>query len=275
MKLKRIAPLVGTALLAMSLLTSCGGGNQNSASQSQQEGDLLAAIQERGELIVAMEGTWSPWTYHDESGALVGYDVEVAQGIAEKLGVKAAFVEGEFNGLLAGLDAGRYDMIVNGVDIDEGRKEKYDFSEPYAYGRTAVIVRADDDSIQTMEDLNGKQTANTIESTYAAVAQKYGAEVTGVDDLNQTFELLLNGRIDATLNAEVSYTDYMNAHPAAQIKIDCLAPESTETAIPMRKGEETASLREAVNKALAEMKEDGTLSALSTKYFGEDISKPQ
>lgn len=208
MKQKFISVLLTVALCA-ALLCACG----------KQEGDLLAAIQERGELIVAMEGTWSPWTYHDESGALVGYDVEVAQGIAEKLGVKAAFVEGEFNGLLAGLDAGRYDMIVNGVDIDEGRKEKYDFSEPYAYGRTAVIVRADDDSIQTMEDLNGKQTANTIESTYAAVAQKYGAEVTGVDDLNQTFELLLSGRIDATLNAEVSYYDYLRAHPDAELKM--------------------------------------------------------
>lgn len=262
MKQKFISVLLTVALCA-ALLCACG----------KQEGDLLAAIQERGELIVAMEGTWSPWTYHDESGALVGYDVEVAQGIAEKLGVTAAFVEGEFNGLLAGLDAGRYDMIVNGVDIDEGRKEKYDFSEPYAYGRTAVIVRADDDSIQTMEDLNGKQTANTIESTYAAVAQKYGAEVTGVDDLNQTFELLTSGRIDATLNADVSYHDYMRAHPEADIKIACLDPDPTQVAIPMRKGEESAALREAIDKALTQLSEDGTLTELSTKYFGVDISQ--
>lgn len=184
-------------------------------------------------------------------------------------------MEGDFDGLLAGVDAGRYDMVVNGVDIDEGRKEKYDFSDPYAYGSIAVLVKSDNTDIQSMEDLKDKKTANTLTSTYASVAKKYGANVTGVDDLNQTFELLLNDRIDATLNAEVSYTDYMNAHPDAQIKIACLAPESTETAIPMRKGEETASLREAVNKALAELAEDGTLSELSMKYFGEDISKPQ
>jgi cystine transport system substrate-binding protein len=126
-----------------------------------------------------------------------------------------------------------------------------------------------------MEDLAGKHTANTITSTYAAVAEKYGAEVTGVDDLNQTFELLFSGRIDATLNAEVSYYDYMKAHPEAKIKVACLDSESTQAAIPMRKGEETASLLEAVNTALAELSGDGTLSELSEKYFGVDISQNQ
>ena len=267
---KRWTAALLAALLCLSLLIACGGD----AAQTG-DADQLAAILEKGEIVVAMEGNWSPWTYHDGSGELVGYDTEVAQGIAEKLGVKATFVEGEFDGLLAGLDAGRYDMIVNGVDIDEERQEKYNFSTPYAYGRTAVIVRADNDEIQTMEDLAGKQTANTITSTYAAVARKYGAEVTGVDDLNQTFELLFSGRIDATLNAEVSYYDYLRAHPDADIKIACLDSEATQTAIPMRKGAESANLVEAVNKALAEMAEDGTLSALSEKYFGTDISKAE
>ena len=264
MKQKFIAVMLAAAL-CVPLLAGCG----------QKKGDLLAAIQERGELIVAMEGTWSPWTYHDESGTLVGYDVDVAQGIADKLGVKVTFVEGEFDGLMAGVDAGRYDMVVNGVGVDEGRKEKYDFSDPYAYDRTAVIVRADDDSIQSMEDLNGKHTANPIQSTYAATAQKYGAEVTGVDDLNQTFELLFSGRIDATLNAEVSYNDYLRAHPDAAIKIACMDPDSTPIAIPMRKGPESANLVEAVNKALTEMAEDGTLSRLSEKYFNMDITKAE
>ncbi len=77
-------------------------------------------------------------------------------------------------------------------------RRKIRFLHPYAYNRTAVITRADDDSIQTLEDLNGKTTANTISSTYAQLAEQYGATVTAVDDLNQTFELLNSGRIDAT-----------------------------------------------------------------------------
>ena len=123
-----------------------------------------------------------------------------------------------------------------------------------------------------MEDLEGKKTANTITSTYAKLAQQYGAEVTAVDDLNQTFELLLTGRIDATLNDEVAYYDYMKNHPDANIKIAVLSEEAEEVAIPMRKGEETRTLREAIDKALKELGEEGVLSELSEKYFGVDIS---
>ena len=275
---KVIALFMAAAVLGSVGLTGCssqGGGQSSQENSSTGSGDLLAQIQERGEIVIAMEGTWAPWTYHDESGTLVGFDVEVGQQIAQALGVEATFVEGEWDGLLAGLDAGRYDIMINGVDITEERSDAYDFSDPYAYNRTAVIVSGDNTDITSMEDLEGKHTANTISSTYAEVAEGYGAEVTGVDDLNQTFELLLSGRIDATLNAEVTYYDYMEAHPDANIKIACLNPEATEVAIPFRKGEETASLREAVNQALADMRESGALSELSEKYFGTDITQAE
>lgn len=286
MKKKRFAALLAAAILCLFALTACSQNGSQAAnpsshpdsgnsSQRSAATDLLAQIRERGEIVVAMEGTWAPWTYHDESDQLVGYDVEVARNIAQRLGVEVSFAEGEWDGLLAGLDSGRYDIMVNGVDIDEARSEKYDFSTPYAYNRTAVIVSGDNDSIRSMEDLNGKSTANTLNSTYANVAERYGAEVTGVDDFIQTIELLNSGRIDATLNAEVSYYDYMAQHPEANIKIACIDPASTQVAIPMRKGEESASLAAAVNEALAGMAEDGTLTELSMKYFGTDISQEQ
>lgn len=278
MKFRKVTALfMAAAVLGSVGLTGCssqGSGQSSQENSSTGSGDLLAQIQERGEIVIAMEGTWAPWTYHDESGTLVGFDVEVGQQIAQALGVEATFVEGEWDGLLAGLDAGRYDIMINGVDITEERSDAYDFSEPYAYNRTAVIVSGDNTDITSMEDLEGKHTANTISSTYAEVAEGYGAEVTGVDDLNQTFELLLSGRIDATLNAEVTYYDYMEAHPDANIKIACLDPEATQVAIPFRKGEDTASLREAVNQALADMREAGALAELSEKYFGTDITQP-
>ena len=235
--------------------------------------DLLDQIKEKGSITIAMEGTWAPWTYHDEDDVLVGYDVEVGQKIAEYLGVEPVFVEGEWDGLLAGLEVGRYDIMINGVDITPERSQKYDFSTPYAYNRTAVIVRGDDDRIQSMEDLKGKRTANTISSTYAEVAEKYGANVTGVDDLNQTIQLLLTGRIDATLNAEVTFYDFMKVQPDANLKIAAIDYEMTSVGIPVRKGEDSASLLEAVNEALAELSESGELSEISMKYFGTDISK--
>ena len=272
----RTAKLITAFALILSLcpclLAGCGGGKTDPAETAAPDADLLAKIEAAGVITIAMEGTWAPWTYHDEADTLVGYDVEVGQKIAEKLGVEAQFIEGEWDGLLAGLEAGRYDIMINGVDVTPERQLKYDYSEPYAYNRTAVIVRGDDDSIQSMEDLNGKHTANTISSTYAEVAEKYGATVTGVDDLNQTMELLLAGRIDATLNAEVTFYDYLKAHPDANIRIAAIDPDETSVAIPMRKGEETARLLAAVNDALAEMRADGTLTTLSVKYFGTDIS---
>ena len=318
MKKKMAAVFLAGILTSSFLLTGCGNStadnssasSSSSASSASASGDLLEQIQSKGEIVVAMEGTWAPWTYHDEDDNLVGYDVEVAQQIAEKLGVKATFVEGEWDGLLAGIDSGRYDIMVNGVDITEERAEKYSFSDPYAYNRTAVIVNSANDEIQSMEDLDGKSTANTISSTYAEVAEKYGATVTGVDDLEQTFELLLSGRIDALPNKNIFFIpdrnlahyiaglvpekhfiynegfcivhEYMEveeiqdakkAHPDAEIKIACLDPESTKVGIPMKKGDETKTLLEAVNKALGELAEDGTLTELSEKYFGTDISK--
>lgn len=288
----RMAAVMAAGVLGVSGCAKAGGGSgqeaqsaaageQNKeaapADSGEQTGegteDQLAQIQQKGELVVAMEGTWSPWAYHDEADQLVGYDVEVADLIAEKLGVKAVFVEGEWDGLFAGLDAGRYDIVVNGVEITEERGEKYDFTDPYAYIRTAIVVNGSNDEIQSFEDLNGKNTANTISSTYAELAESYGATVTGVDDLNQTFELLLSGRIDATLNAELTYYDYMKAHPDRDLKIAALTEEASLVSIPLRKGAQSESLREAINRAIAEISESGELAKLSEKYFGSDISK--
>lgn len=271
-KSRIVSAFLSLTLLCTGLLCGCGA-NDNANNDAAPSGDLLSQIQERGEIVVAMEGTWSPWTYHDENDLLVGYDVEVALAIGEKLGVNVTFVEGKWDGLLAGLDAGRYDIMVNGVGITPDRQEKYDFSTPYAYNRTAVIVHGDNTDINSMNDLNGKQTANTIASTYATQAEAYGATVTGVDDLNQTIELLLADRIDATLNAEVVFFDYLAAHPDANIKIAAYSDEVEQVAIPVRKGEDTASLLAAINNALAELEEEGSLRILSEKYFGTDISK--
>lgn len=256
--------LAGTGLLAgCTAVTGAGTA----------EADLLAAIKERGEMLFATEGTWSPWTFHAEDGGLTGYDIEVARAIAGRLGVEAAFAEGEWDGLFAGLDSKRYDAVANGVDVTEERAKKYDFTEPYAYNRTVIIARGDDDRIASFEDLAGKTTANTISSTYAQVAEEYGATAQGVDDLMQTIELLEAGRIDATLNAEVVFYDYLAQHPDANLKIAAVHEEATDVSIPVRKGAETASLLEAMNEAISGLREDGVLAELSTRFFGVDISR--
>ena len=171
------------------------------------------------------------------------------------------------------MDAGRYDIVVNGVEVTEEREEKYDFAAPYAYIRTALIVRGDNDTIHTFEDLKGKKTANSIASTYMNLAESYGATCQGVATLDETLTMVLQGRVDATLNAIVSYTDYMAQHPDSDLKVVATTEDASNVAIPMRKGDETASLREAISQAIDELREDGTLSELSIRFFGEDISE--
>lgn len=253
-------------LLTLSLLLVLG----MVASTSAEDGDQLSRIQQSGEIIIATEGAWAPWTYHDESDQLVGFDVEVAQAIAQKLGVKATFVESEWDGIFAGLDSGRYDLAANGVEITSERAEKYDFTTPYGYIRTALVVRGDNADIQSFEDLNGKRTANSIASTYMTLAEGYGAEAVGVDTLDQTIQMVLSGRSDATLNAEVSVYDYLRAHPDANIKVAALTEEASQVSIPVRKGE--PALLAAINQAIEELAAEGELSRLSQKYFGSDIS---
>ena len=263
--MKKIARLAVLALSALLVLSACG-------KKQTATTDRLTQIQEKGELVIALEGNWAPWSFHDDSDALVGYDVEVGKAIAEKLGVKATFVEGEWDGLLAGVEAGRYDMVINGVDITDSRKETYDFSAPYAYIRTALVVKSDNDTITSFEDLKGKTTANSIGSTYMELAEQYGATCSGVDTLDETIQMVLQGRADATLNADVSFYDYLSQHPDAAIKIVAEADDANEVAIPMQKGDASAALRQAVDKAIEELRSEGTLSELSNKYFGADIS---
>lgn len=263
--MKRLFSALLAALMLAGMLTM--------AVSAQGEQDLLAVIQQRGTIIIGLEGDWAPWSFLGDDDQLTGFDVEVARAIAAKLGVEAEIIPGEWDGLFAGMDAGRYDIVVNGVEVTPERTEKYDFADPYAYIRTALIVRGDNEDIKTFEDLKGKKTANSIASTYMYLAEDYGATCYGVDTLDETLTMVLQGRVDATLNANVSYTDYMAQHPDANLKVVATTEDATNVAIPMRKGEETASLREAINQAIAELHEEGVISELSLKFFGEDISK--
>ena len=274
-----------TFISLMSVMAAAGvltlaGCSSNSGSSAAASGaasstgadDQLAAIQANGKLVVALEGAWQPWSYHDESDTLVGYDVEVSRAIAEKLGVEPEYVESDWDSLFAGLDAGRFDIVCNGVEVTDERAKTYDFTTPYGYIHTALAVRKDNEDIKSFEDLKGKTTANSLASTYMELAESYGATVQGIDTLEETIQLLTAGRIDATLNADVSFYDYLNVHPDADFKLVAQTEDASHVAIPVRKGDDSASLLEAINTAIEELRADGTLKALGEKYFGQDIS---
>ena len=252
--------------------SSAAASGAASSAASTGAADQLAAIQTNGKLVVALEGAWQPWSYHDESDTLVGYDVEVSRAIAEKLGVEPEYVESDWDSLFAGLDAGRSDIVCNGVEVTDERAKTYNFTTPYGYIHTALAVRKDNEDIKSFEDLKGKTTANSLASTYMELAESYGATVQGIDTLEETIQLLTAGRIDATLNADVSFYDYLNVHPDADFKLVAQTEDASHVAIPVRKGDDSASLLEAINTAIEELRADGTLKALGEKYFGQDIS---
>lgn len=272
MKRRTFISLMGVLAASGALSLAGCSGSPASSSSPAQSADLLETIRQRGTLIVALEGAWQPWSYHDESDTLVGYDVEVSRAIAQQLGVEPEYVESDWDSLFAGMDAGRYDLVCNGVEVTEERAKTYDFTVPYGYIHTALAVRKDNEEIRSFEDLAGKTTANSLASTYMELAEQYGATVQGIDTLEETIQLLAAGRIDATLNADVSFYDYLNVHPEADFKLVAQTEEASHVAIPLRKGEQTAALRQAIDEAIEALRADGTLKEISERYFGQDIS---
>ena len=259
------------SLAGCSSNTSASTASSTAASASAAAANKLEAIQSNGKLVIALEGAWQPWSFHDESDTLVGYDVEVSRAIAEKLGVEPEYVESDWDSLFAGLDAGRYDLVCNGVEVTEERAKTYNFTTPYGYIHTALAVRKDNDDIKSFDDLAGKTTANSLASTYMELAESYGATVQGIDTLEETIQLLTAGRIDATLNANVSFYDYLNVHPDADFKLVAQTEDASHVAIPIVKSDDSSFL-DALNSAIDELRADGTLKELSEKYFGQDIS---
>ncbi len=257
-------------LFCILLIGGCTPKNQGQPVDDAPKSHL-EKIKTQCYFTVGTEGEWAPWTYEDETGKLVGYDVEVGYAIAEKLGVEARFIENPWDGLLIGLETGKFDMVINGVDITEERSQKFNFSVPYAYSEVALIVAKDNNDITKLEDLNGKTFANSAGSSYEALGVSYGATNNTIDTFADTMSMIELGRVDATINSYSTYEDYISSHPESNTK--CVAiVNALDTAIPFVKGDYDASFLEAVNNAITELRNEGKLAEISNKYFGKDIS---
>ncbi|QTK82017.1 amino acid ABC transporter substrate-binding protein [Agrobacterium tumefaciens] len=234
-------------------------------------GENLDQIKSAGVIKIGTEGTYAPFTFHDGSNKLVGFDVEIGEAVAKKLGVKAEFIEGKWDGLIAGLDAKRYDAVINQVGITEARKQKYAFSEPYIASKAVLIVRDGNTDIKGFEDLKGKKSAQSLTSNFGKLAEAAGAELVGTDGFDQSIQLVLTRRADATVNDSLSFLDFKKHQPDAPVKIVAEKPDADYSGIIVRKGDD--DLVASINKALTEIKADGTYKTISDKYFGQDVSK--
>ncbi|MGC5223977.1 amino acid ABC transporter substrate-binding protein [Micromonospora sp. DT81.3] len=256
------------AVTAVVTLSACSSGT--ASPESSAGGEDFGLVQ-AGTLTVATEGTYRPFTFHDESGDLVGFDVEIAEAVADKLGLEIAFEETQWDAIFAGLDAGRFDVIANQVSINPEREEKYLFTDPYTVSPGVIVVPEDDDSISSFEDLAGKTTAQSLTSNWYELAQESGATVEAVEGWAQAVALLEQGRVDATINDNLTFLDYEKSEGPTGLKIAAETDDPAYNAFALTK--DKTDLVAAIDDALAELREEGVLAEISEKYFGADVTQ--
>ncbi|MFI6223623.1 amino acid ABC transporter substrate-binding protein [Nocardia salmonicida] len=221
-------------------------------------------------LKVGTEGTYAPFSYQ-EGGTLTGYDVEVARAVGEKLGKQVEFVQTPWDSIFAGLESRRFDLVANQVTVNPERTAKYALSQPYTTSEGVIVTKADNTTITSLASLAGKTTAQSATSNWSKVASGAGAKVEAVEGFVQAVQLLKAGRVDATVNDTLAVGEYTKKTGDTGIKVAAQTGETSKQAFAARK-DDTALITD-VDKALAELRADGTLARLSEKYFGTDVSK--
>ena len=235
-------------------------------------GEQLGNIKKAGEIKIGLEGTYPPFSFVDESGKLSGFEVELSEALAKELGVKVKLQATPWDGILAALESKRLDAVVNQVTISEERKKKYDFSTPYTVsGIQALVLKKNVDTIKTADDLAGKKVGVGLGTNYEqwVRANVPGADVRTYDDDPTKFADLNNGRTDAILIDRLAALEYAQKAPKTVAAGEAFSRQ--EAGIALRKGE--PELLAAVNKALDELRADGTLEKLSKKYFNADVTQ--
>lgn len=224
-------------------------------------------------LRVGTEGVYAPFSYHDPAtGQLTGYDVDVARAVADRIGVQIEFVETPWDSIFAALEANRFDIIANEVTITDERKAKYDLSEPYSVGEGVIVTRTDDNSITSLDDLKGKVAAENATSNWSEIARQAGARVEAVEGFTQAITLLNQGRVDVVVNDSIAVYAYLAETGDTSVKIAGEVGEKSEQGFAARK--DSGYLPE-LNRALDELRADGTLAQISQKYLKADATGAQ
>ena len=259
--------LLSIVTLSALLLAACGDdGAKEGAAEAKNK---LEEIQAEGKIRIGLEGTFPPFSYHDESGDLTGFEYEIADQIAKDLGVKADYIETKWDSLIAGLDTDKYDFVINNVSITDERKEKYDFTIPYMKSEAVLAVHSDTTDIKEPADMDGKKSSQTITSNFARDAEALGAEVVATNDLMSSIELVIQGRADGTIHDRVTFLTYLKEQPNTKLKVLDRSINSTDIALILNKKND--EFREKLNEIIKARTEDGTFAAISEKYFGENI----
>ena len=265
--MKKLLVLCLAMVFGVMMIAGCGSQNEQSSSGSEADNSKP--------IVIGLDDSYPPMGFKDENNEIVGFDVDLAKEAAKRLNRSVEFKGIDWSSKEAELQSGRVDVLWNGLDITEERKQNMLFSDPYMKNRQVVFVPVDVE-VNSIEDLKGKvigtQSGSTAE-TFLDNNQEYTsqfAEVKKYGDYIDSFMDLENGRIDAVVTDELVGTYYMQKHPNAFKETTIVVGEPTDFGIAFAK--DNTALRDEVQKVMNEMKADGTIAKISEKWFGKDIT---
>ncbi|QFQ29920.2 ABC transporter permease subunit [Janibacter melonis] len=268
-RLRVLAALLLALLPALALAAPAGA--QTGAEQGPTARQMAQQAEIPDPLRVGTEGVYAPFSIR-KGDEFTGFDIEVMDAVAERLGVEVEYVPTQWDSMFAALDAGRFDVVANQVTSNPEREQLYDLSDPYVEtGGVLVVAEDNPEGIESLEDLRGKRSAQNITSSWAEVAEEYGAKVVGVDGMTEAMASLKEGRVDALVNDKLAVRNYIATNPDPGVKIVAETEEKSESVFAAKKG---SGYMPAIDKALAEMEDDGTTQAIYDTYFAADVQAP-
>jgi polar amino acid transport system substrate-binding protein len=264
------------------LFIGAGAATVLGLASSRAHADTLDDVKKRGTLIVGMEAAYVPYEYF-QNGKIIGYDCDIANALAAKLGVKTQFLDTAWAGVIPALYAGKFDCIISGMTITAARAKKVLFSMPYADASNAILIRAGDDQLKSATDLSGKTVGVQLGSAAAGVIQTFDdklkasgkpgfAGVKQYDHYPEAYQDLANKRTDAVVNSVSSLMVVMRDAPGQFAIIEGISDIKAYFGMAFRQSD--TSLQSFANTQLAAMKADGSLSKLQVKWFGSPMATP-
>ena len=265
------------ALVLMANLAGCGkasdkdssSGNLSSTSASD---DSLQKVLDSGEFVLGLDASFPPMGFSDENNEIVGFDIDVAQAVCDKMGVTLVKQPIVWDAKEQDLESGRIDCVWNGMSVSPSRAEAMNLSDPYMENEMIFVVPSDSD-IKSLDDIKGKTVAVQLGST----AEEILANADFANDITTT---PLEDNVTALQQLELGFSDavfmdsvvanYLITSEGKDFEILPEGLEKEEYAIGFRKGDQ--ALRDEVQNTLSELKADGTLGEISTKWFGSDIT---
>lgn len=272
-KVKQLITAISLLSVIMLVLAGCAGKSEDKTTDTAAPSNLLEKIKSAGKIRVGLMGTYAPYNFLNEKHEVDGFDADIAKQVAKRLGVEVEFITGEFSGLIEGLQKDKYDALVTQVTITDDRKKTMDFSTPYIKNAVNVIVKGDNTTIQSVDDFKDKKIGvglGTNDEKYLrdVVLPKVGNfEIATYNDVITSLSDLNVGRIDATINNVFAIKPLLEKN---HLDIKAVGEPIKEDVAGIAVRKNNPELVEAFNKALDEMKSDGTFKEIFQKWFGVD-----